>query len=259
MLISGTNRANVPNLNTVTGLAAQTGYGSMGGLIRVSADNLQILDGGTINATLLSIGPGANIEVTAKSILISGVVMDNRYNPSDYHASIDARVTGQYASGTGGNISIVTDSLQVTNGGVISSSLFDNAPGSAGNIQVKTGSLELSDRGGVFASSIFGTGNAGRLDITANDVRITGPKSSADPFGKGFTGLSAATNAGLGGDLTLTANNLLLTDRAAINASSNGSGRAGNLQLNVGKVEVLEWVRHSIQCIWLRRWREYKH
>ena len=56
VLISGTNRANVPNLDTVTGLAAQTGYGSNRGLIRVSADNLQILDGGTINASLLASG-----------------------------------------------------------------------------------------------------------------------------------------------------------------------------------------------------------
>ena len=97
----------------------------------------------------------------------------------------------------------------------------------------------MSDRGGVFASSVFGTGSAGRLDITANDVQITGPNSLVDPFGKGFTGVSTATNAGLGGDLTLTSNSLLLTDRAAINASSDGSGRAGNLELKVGKVEVL--------------------
>ncbi len=239
VLISGTNRANVPNLNSVTGLAAQAGYGSAGGSIRVVADNLQILDGGTINAQLLSIGPGANIEIKAKNILISGVVIDNRYSPPDYHASIDARVTGQYASGTGGDIAIVADSLKVTNGGVIGSGLYNSAPGNAGNVTIKTGTLDVSDRGGVFTSSVGGTGNAGRLDITANDVRVVGPNSSTDPFVRDFTGLSTVTNAGLGGDLTLTTNGLLLTDRAAINASSVGPGRAGNIGINARNVEVL--------------------
>ena len=202
VLISGKNGPNVPNYTGLTGLAAQTGYSSPGGLLRVTADNLQILDGGSISTTLYSTGPGANIEVTAKNILISGVVIDNRISPPDIHASIDARVIGTYASGTGGNISIVADSLQITNGGFIASALSGNAPGNAGNITVNTGSLEVSDRGGIIASSVYGTGNAGRLDITAKDVRIIGVKSSSDPFGKDFTGISTATNAGLGGDLT---------------------------------------------------------
>ena len=239
VLISGKNDPNVANYTGLTGLAAQTGYGSKGGLLRLTADNLQILDGGSISTTLFSIGPGANIEITAKNILISGVVIDNRISPPDVHASIDARVIGTYASGTGGSISIVADSLQVTNGGFIASGLFGNAPGNAGNITVNTGSLEVSDRGGIFASSGYGTGNAGRLDITAKDIRIIGLQSSSDPFGKDFTGISSATNAGLGGDLRLTTDSLLVADRGSITAASYGSGRGGNIGINAGGVEVL--------------------
>jgi filamentous hemagglutinin family protein len=239
VLISGKNDPNVANYTGLTGLAAQTGYWSSGGLLRVTANNLQILDGGSISTTLFSTGPGADIEVTAKNILISGVVIDNRISPPDVHASIDARVIGTYASGTGGNISVVADSLQVTNGGFIASGLFGNAPGNAGNITVKTGSLELSDRGEIAASSVYGTGNAGRLDITAKDIRIIGLQSSSDPFGKDFTGISSATNAGLGGDLQLTTDSLLVADRGSITATSYGSGRGGNIGINAGGVEVL--------------------
>ena len=239
VLISGKNGPNVPNYTGLTGLAAQTGYGSTGGLLRVTADHLQILDGGSISTTLFSIGPGANIEITAKNILISGVVIDNRLSPSDVHASIDARLVGTYASGTGGNISVVSDSLQVTNGGLIVSSLFGDAPGGAGNITINTGSLEVSDRGGIFASSVYGTGNAGRLDITAKDVSVLGVKTSPDPFGKDFTGFSTATNTGYGGDLRVTADNLVVNDVGSISAASFGPGHAGNIEVNVGNVQVL--------------------
>ena len=239
VLISGKNAPNVPNYTGLTGLAAQAGYSSPGGLLRVTADTLQILDGGSISTTLYSTGPGADIEIIAKNILISGVVIDNRISPSDVHASIDARVIGSYASGTGGNISVVSDGLQVTNGGLIASSLYGNAPGNAGNITVKTGSLELSDRGIIAASSVYGTGNAGRLDITAKDVSIVGAKSSSDPFGKDFTGFSTATDAGSGGDLRVTADNLVVKDAGSISAASFGPGHAGNIEVSVGNVQVL--------------------
>ncbi len=239
VLISGKNAPNVLNYTGLTGLAAQTGFGSKGGLLRLNADTLQILDGGSISTTLYSTGPGANIEVTAKNILISGVIIDNRTSPSDIHASIDARVIGTFASGTGGNISVVSDSMNITNGGFIASALYGNAPGNAGNIAVNAGSLELSNRGIIAASSIFGTGNAGRLDITAKDIRIIGLQSSSDPFGKDFTGISGATNAGLGGDLRLTTGSLLVADRGSITAASNGSGHGGNIEINAGGVEVL--------------------
>jgi large exoprotein involved in heme utilization and adhesion len=239
VLISGKNAPNVPNYTGLTGLASQTGYGSKGGLLRLTADTLQILDGGSISTVLYSIGPGADIEIIAKNILISGVVIDNRISPPDIHASIDARLVGSYASGTGGNISIVADSLQVTSGGFISSGLFGNAPGNAGGITVKAGSLEVSDRGGIFASSVYGMGNAGRLDITAKDVSIVGAKSSPDPFGKDFTGFSTATNVGYAGDLRVTADNLVVKDVGSISAASFGPGHAGNIEVNVGNVQVL--------------------
>jgi filamentous hemagglutinin family protein len=240
VLLSEKNIPNFPMLGGFfTGLAAQTSYGSQGGLLRVTADSLQILDGGKISTTIWSVGSGANIEITAKSVLISGVVIDNKVSPPDIHASIDVRVIGNFANGTGGNINIIADSLQVTNGGFIGTALYSNAPGNAGNITIQTGTLEVSDRGGIFASSWYGTGNSGRLDITAKDVRIIGLQSSSDPFAADFTGFSTDTNAGLGGDLRLTTDSLLITDRGSITAASYGSGRGGNIGINAGSVEVL--------------------
>ena len=240
VLISSKNVAGVPNCpGCFSGLAAQTGYGSKGGLLKLSADNLQILDGGQISTTLFSVGPGADLEINAKNILISGVVIDNRISPPDIHAGIDCRLIGAYASGTGGNISIITDCLEVTSGGSIDSSLYDNASGNAGNISIQTKSLEVSEKGGIFASALYGRGNAGSLEITAEDVRIIGAKSAPDPFGKDFTGLSTSTNVGRGGDLLLTVDSLFLTDRGLITSGTGGLGQSGNITINSASVKLL--------------------
>lgn len=239
ILISAKNIINVPNCSgCLSGLAAQAGYGSRGGLLKLTANNLQILDGGKISTVLYSTGPGADLEIDAKNILISGVVIDDRMNPSDIHAGIDARLIGTYAIGTGGKISVTADTLQVTNGGGIDSSL-DNAPGNAGNISIHANNLEVSEKGGILASSLFGTGNGGSLDIMAKDVSILGAKSTLDPFGKDFTGLSTATKDGRGGDLHLIADSIFLTDRGSVTSGSFGSGQAGNIEVDSGSVKLL--------------------
>ncbi len=239
VVISAKNITNVPNCSgCLSGLAAQTGYGSKGGLLKLTANDLQILDGGKVSTVLYSTGPGADMEINAKNILISGVVIDDRVSPSDINAAIDARLIGTYASGTGGNINIVADTLQVTNGGSVGSSLY-NAPGNAGNISIQAKSLEVSEKGGIFASSVFGTGNGGNLDITARDVNIIGAKSTTDPFGQDFTGLSTATKDGRGGDLRLVAGNILLTDRGSVTSGSFGSGQAGNIEVDSGSLKLL--------------------
>ena len=238
-VLSGTNTSHLPlgiNFSGFTGLAAQAQYGSKGGLLRLTADSLQILDGAKISTTLYGTGPGADIVVTAKNMLISGVFVDSRLDPPDSHASITARVVRPLASGTGGNIYVTADSLRVTDGGLISSGLFLSAPGNAGNITVRTGSLEVSDRGAIQASSVDGTGNAGRLDITAKDVRIIGVKSSLDPFGKDFTGFSTSTNAGRGGDLSVTADSLTVTEKGTISSASLGTGPGGNINIGVNNI-----------------------
>src|SRR5262249_8447238 len=127
VLISEKNITAVPNFG-FGGISAQTGFGSQGGLLRVTADNIQLLDGGRLSTLLFSTGPGSNIEVTSKNLVISGVVTQLDANPSDVHSSIDARVSGTFASGTGGNVKVTTDNLQITNGGFIGSALSFGAP-----------------------------------------------------------------------------------------------------------------------------------
>ena len=228
VLMSHKNIANV-TLGPFTGIAAQADYGSKGGALLLTATNLQILDGAKISTTLYSTGPGADIVINAKNVLVSGMVIDNRKKVPESYASITARVVYPSATGTGGDIRITADSVKVADSGLISSGLFLGATGNAGDITIQTGGLELSNRGTIQASSVDGTGNSGRLDVTAKEIRIVGDRNSTDPFAKGLTGMSTATKDGQGGELRVSADSLLVTDKGAITASSIGSGAGGNI------------------------------
>jgi filamentous hemagglutinin family protein len=234
-LISARNINTVPNCACFTGIAAQTGFGSPGGAVRITADTLQLLDGGRVSTALFSIGPGANIDISAKQLIISGVVNQVTANPSDVHASIDASLVGAFASGSGGNISVTADNIQVKDGGFISSSLFSGAPGEAGDISIQAKQIEIGDRGLIAANSVFGTGKAGGITVTGESLKITGVANSLDPFGVDLTGLTTATGTGRqpAGDVRLNLDNLELRDKGGISSVSFGPGNAGNIGIQL--------------------------
>ena len=94
-----------------TGLASQvaTGLGDPnGGKLIVNTDTLQLFDGGQLNAGIFSgAGQAGTIEVTAENILISGK------NPGGFSAGIYSNVAGAATSGTGGDILITANDLQM--------------------------------------------------------------------------------------------------------------------------------------------------
>ncbi|MGE5304053.1 MAG: filamentous hemagglutinin N-terminal domain-containing protein [Alphaproteobacteria bacterium] len=234
-LISARNINSVPNCACFTGIASQTGFGSPGGAVRITADTLQLLDGGRVSTVLFSSGPGANIDINAKQLVISGVVNQATASPSDVHASIDARLVGTFAGGNGGNISVTADSIEVKDGGFISSSLFSGAPGTAGDISIQARQIEISDRGLIAASSVFGTGKAGAITVTGESLRITGVANALDPFGIDSTGLTTATGTGSqpAGDVRLNLTSLELKDKGGIGSVSLGPGNAGNIGIQL--------------------------
>jgi len=268
ILISAANEKSVENIDTITGIAAHTGASSNGGRIKLSAENVQILDGGTISTVLFGEGRGADVEINAKDITVSGYVAYSSGAAPYYLSSIDGRVYGSAATGTGGNITINTDSLKLSNGGVIRTGLYpdDNGgpSGNAGNITIKAGDIDIKDRGQIYADSYRGAGNSGDISISANNLNITGAAGTPrpEPLDFDFTGLSTTTKSGRGGtinvsltgDLTLTAQgaisadtqgtgaggavniaaqSILLTEQSKISSSSIGAGNAGNIDIAV--------------------------
>jgi filamentous hemagglutinin family protein len=194
--------------------------GNPGGYVSIRGEHVNLGNTWIDTRTLRNVShPGMAVDIRSRGELVL-----------THRAFVDASVSGRFATGAGGNIHVSAENLEVKDGGFISSSLANGAPGNAGNITLRAGSLDVSNRGRIFASSVPGTGNAGNIDIAANDVRIAGE----------FTGLSTSTSAGRGGILRLRAESVLVTSQGSIASVSQGSGNAGNIEVNAGSLFVTD-------------------
>jgi hypothetical protein len=107
--------------------------------------------------------------------------------------------------------------------------------GRGGDIQLQVGTLALASGAQITSGSglevedtiVVGTGQGGRLIITVGDVvSIAGENSGL---------FSNTLGAGRGGDITLQARELRLTEGGVISAASSSAGDAGSLRLQIGE------------------------
>lgn len=70
---------------------------------------------------------------------------------------------------------------------------------------------------------------------------ISGFKTSTDPFGWNFTGISSTSgkNDGEGGDINLQATKIEMTNRAQITSNSKGSDKGGGIQIKADNLILL--------------------
>jgi filamentous hemagglutinin family protein len=113
-----------------------------------------------------------------------------------------------------------------------------------------TGLFELQD--GVITSNALGDGNGGRIEITAGSVSLTNTELTSTTSGIGNSGSILLISDGLvsldksrlftslevggigtGGDITIDAGQLSVTDFSFINTATFGQGDAGNVLINV--------------------------
>ena len=118
------------------------------GDICISANSLNILDGGKISGSTFSEGRSADITITAsESVNISGGSGGN-------YSMIDAQAQG---SGDAGSITVTTPLLRLGQGGVIAGESAEEATGSGADINLNVEKLELIN-GGRVDSSTLGVG-----------------------------------------------------------------------------------------------------
>jgi filamentous hemagglutinin family protein len=225
-----TSRTGVFDYQTFVG----KGTGS-GGDITVNANSLQMFGGTEISTPSFFSGQGGDITLNiAGDVSIQG------------SESLQPWQTGIFANtfvfGQGGSLSLTADSLDMTSKTAIQTTTFGF--GNAGNTVLDVGRLEVKDRSFIVTSGLFGAGgSAGNMEINADTIHISGPATSADPFGADFTGLSTQAGpwGGQGGEVTITAtDSMTLTSRANITASSDGPGAAGNMMIETDTLQVLD-------------------
>ncbi|MEN9518819.1 MAG: hypothetical protein RLZZ381_1407, partial [Cyanobacteriota bacterium] len=146
-----------------------------GGDIDIQARSLSITNGASVLAGTSGQGDAGNINITASdSLVISGTAPFPTLadGTAGGFSSLLYTATNEGARGQGGDISIDTNSLQVTDGGVISSRSRSEFPG--GNISINANTLELAG-GGQIITTAFGKGTAGDITLNVSDkIDISG-------------------------------------------------------------------------------------
>lgn len=184
-----------------------------GGNIHLTATNLSLLDGGTIDASTQGFGKAGNIDTSATGILLSGVNTTNGI--STVPSAISSKATRDPASEG-------ADAFELT--------------GNGGNIQIRTTTLDILGGAQLDARTQTG-GNGGNVDVVADRVAISG---AAGVLRSGISTGSdiGGEGGGNGGQITLTATSLLLTDKGAVDLGTNGSGSGGSLNVNADRITI---------------------
>ncbi len=226
-----------------------------GGNITVEAQRLILRDGGAFASFSLSDGASGNIAIKAsESVELSGSLPvglgQTRLGTNTFEGN-----------GKGGDISIDTKRLTVSNGATISLTtgaifgevVFDTSGGTGGNLTVRASeSIEVSgesrflgNAGYVASSFVTQTASSGR----GGDIRLSTPKLTVQNGG-----VISAASLGIAdaGDITINADRVEVQGigsnsrlRSAIEASagrafnavnSTASGNAGSLNLNASQL-----------------------
>ena len=220
-----------------SGLFAQPDiFTGKGGNILIETDSLLVADGAIVDATTFGEGDAGNLTVKAKEIELNGV--------SDLALTPSIISTSSLGGGKGGNLTIKTNSLRVLDGAQIAVTTFDS--GNAGTLNIAADQIELagtSELGasGIFGSALFGTGAGGNLNIDTDRLSIQdGANIGVSNF---FSRLDRGAGLGAAGSINIKANSLEMSSTnsefpSSITASTNDGG-GGNINLNIAEDIVL--------------------
>ena len=186
----------------------ERGANGQGGTITIKAESLSIEDGARLSADLNGEGTGGNIEIDASdSVTVSGA-RGNRF--SRIRSNVGEFI-GEEAVGNGGNITIHTGSLSLIQSGQIQANMF--GIGDAGKITIKARDTVTID------------GVANKAKIASGLRSRVGPDRERIPLSKQSQAI------GDGGEITIEAKSVFVTNGGQISTEINDIGKAGNISI----------------------------
>ena len=251
-----------------TGISSQAEIGSSGnaGRVIVKADELKILDGGSISSSILAdtnTGVAGGVEVTVGQLLIDG-------DGSPFRTAIASDSSSDFKGDTGTVTINATGLVEIRDGGELSTSTFGGSNAGAvtvraqslladdeGNASMFTGiasqansselkrskgdsgtitviAQELEVRGGAeISTSTFAEGDAGSVGIAAGKVLIDGA-------GSGVFSKASDEFTGQAGTVTVWATDVTVAGGAGISANTAGPQPAGQVAVTGAKVTLAD-------------------
>ena len=213
--------------------ANKQGSGKSAG-ITIETGKLQIRDGARISTSTVGSGDGGQIVIQAQEAELRGTSRTGK--PSGIFSPVEPGATGK-----GGSISFTTETLQISDGAQISATTFGK--GNAGRISiVASQSVEIRSKNtdtqfsGLFTQverkqgTSPTTGNGGNIFLDTGQLIIQGTKSR----------ISATTSdLGIGGNVNINANDVLVRDGAQIQAATRGFADAGKIEVTADTIQIV--------------------
>ena len=224
ILLSGFN----PIAFAPSQITAGSGSAGSAGNVEINTKNLTLIDGGRVDASATATGNAGNVTINAsESIMVTGTVPDS-INPSLIIASaniLDAELRTLFRlpdvpTANSGSITIATPQLEIMNGGQVT--VRNDGTGSAGDLEIRANNIVLSNGGGITAAVEEGLGGRINLEVMDSVALTSGSQISSDNNGTGD-----------GGEIAIAANSLEISDRSFITTTTFGSGKGGNVTLNI--------------------------
>lgn len=238
------------NADTFGGITTQANPETSGnaGTITLEIDDLTLRNESAITSSTFGTGNAGTISITSETITIDEAEADGALL-TGISTSVNA------AGGDAGAISIAADQLVLRgNSALIASS--NSGTGEAGIIAIQLSeSLTLDEGAGIVTSSISGGGGGIRIDA-GSYITATGPDAViattvADDTGNagdilieapvlalGDSRILAQADAGVGGDIQVTVDDLILSPDAEINAEAGATGVDGTIAISSPEVDL---------------------
>ncbi len=214
-----------------------------GGDIQVTAGTLTLKNGGQFTANTFSIGDAGDITVNVQgAVSIDGANVDGLTTGSTPDALVSA-TSGFFSSvgerldkdqtvpafGNGGTIMLTANSLSLTNGGKLATSVITDSIGNAAPIIVTVqediivdGVNPVVEESGILADIQPGArGNASDIQISAETLRVS----------QGGALNASIANDGIAGEILLNTNNLEILEGGQITVTTSGAGNAGDIRV----------------------------
>ncbi|MBC1225039.1 filamentous hemagglutinin N-terminal domain-containing protein [Nostoc sp. UCD120] len=220
-IIGASQITSQPSILSSTSLNA----GKAGSLI-IDTSRLVVHDGGRVDASTYASGEGGSVTINANSVEVSGTIPGSE-EPSLVNASANI-VTPTLQelfrlppvpSGKSGDVTINIEQLSVTEDAQVS--VRNDGLGDAGKLEINANQINITNNGGITATSAVGQG--GEIGINSNVLQLRGGTISATAGQQG-------TN-GDGGDININTNILAASKNSSITANA-FEGRGGNIQIN---------------------------
>lgn len=228
--------ANAINLHDAV-IAQSAVSGRQSGSIDINANLLRLDNGTNVNTDVVESGDAGGITIQAGDLLLSdgAVVSSNsQFNSNGNAGHIvvaiknELNMTGNSSiasynngSGLGGAIDLSANRINLDNDAAVA--VNSNDRGNAGRLSITANSLNLT-QGGTIDSSTLTQGQGGNINIQAQHISMADQETFIT---------SSAFGEGQGGSVNIQSEYLSVARQAQIRTLSEGTGNAGNIELNV--------------------------